>query len=619
MGRMTLWGLGCLAFALAAAGAVCAAEPGLVGWWNFDEGPGPTAADATGNGNGGTLTGGVQWIAQETGGALELDGTTGYVRIPFGPTLKLLNQGDFTVAAWFKTDVIPTENKEVFQQGDTNGTGRTWLFIVPATGEIRTFLGNAATNSGVNVTVGTWFHAAVVVKEGGATDTIQVYVNGKPAGAAGQRGVESSEGPYFIGCHKNLTNFWDGLIDDVRLYNRALSAAEVQAMVPPKVKAVNPDPASGSTAVVTPLLRWTAGETAVLHSLYVGTDPNLGAKDLVQSRSPVTMYYHVPGLTPGTTYYWRVDEIEADMTTVHTGDVWSFMAQALTAYLPTPANGANDASPDPNMALTWLAGTGATGHHVYFGDSQEAVSAGTSAVDKGMATGATFAPGLLEPLATYYWRVDEIGVANAVKQGAVWTFTTCLPVDGFESYTDNEGSRIYETWTDGWTNNTGSTVGYVQAPFAERKIVHVGKQSMPLDYNNVNSPWYSEVERQWATPQNWTAAGADTLHLFIRGNATNALGALYVAVEDSSGKVAVAANANANIVRVGVWTQWNIPLVGQPPSAVNESPSPPGAGGLQGVNLAKVKKLYIGIGDRQAPAAGGSGRVYIDDIRVTKP
>jgi hypothetical protein len=110
------------------------------------------------------------------------------------------------------------------------------------------------------------------------------------------------------------------------------------------------------------------------------------------------------------------------------------------------------------------------------------------------------------------------------------------------------------------------------------------------------------VERQWAAAQNWTAEGADTLHLFLRGNATNGLGALYVVVEDSSGKVAVAANANPNIVRVGVWTQWEIPL-----------------NSFTGVNLAKVKKLYIGVGDRKTPVAGGSGRIYVDDIRVTKP
>ncbi len=604
MRRRTRWGLGWLVLALAAGGGVRAAEPGLVGWWNFDEGPGPTAADATGNGNAGTLTGGAQWIARETGGALEFDGSSGYVRIPFSESLRVLNKGSLTIMAWFKADAIPTENKEVFQQGDANGTGRTWLYITANAGQIQTYLGGSATASGVNVTAGTWFHAAIVITEAGAADTIQIYVNGKPVGTAVQKAMENSEGPYFIGCHKNLTNFWDGLIDDVRLYNRALPADEIKVLVPPKVKAMNPDPASGSTAVVTPLLRWTAGETAVLHNVYVGTDPSLGAKDLVQSRIPVTMYFHVPGLTPGTTYYWRVDEIEMDMTTVHPGDVWTFIAQPVTSYMPRPANGANDVSADPNMTVAWLAGISATGHHVYFGADREAVSAGASAVDKGTATGTTFAPGSLEPLATYYWRVDEIGVANAVSQGPVWTFTTCLSVDDFESYNDdvNAKTTIFDTWIDGWTNNTGSTVGYVQAPFAERKIVHAGKQAMPLDYNNVKPPWYSEAERQWATPQNWTAEGADTLHLFIRGNATNGLSSLYVAVEDSSGKVAVAVNANPNIVRVGVWTQWKIPL-----------------SSLAGVNLAKVKKLYIGVGDRQTPAAGGFGRLYIDDIQVTKP
>jgi hypothetical protein len=152
------------------------------------------------------------------------------------------------------------------------------------------------------------------------------------------------------------------------------------------------------------------------------------------------------------------------------------------------------------------------------------------------------------------------------------------------------------------TNGLSGSTWRNPGPICERKIVHSGKQSMPLDYAIVNSPWYSEAERQWATPQDWTAEGAATLHLFLRGNATNGSGTLYVAVEDSSGKVAVAANANPNIVRVGVWTQWEIPL-----------------SSFTGVNLAKVKKLYVGVGDRKTPAAGGSGRIYVDDIRVTRP
>ena len=103
----------------------------------------------------------------------------------------------------------------------------------------------------------------------------------------------------------------------------------------------------------------------------------------------------------------------------------------------------------------------------------------------------------------------------------VWSFTTkeYTAIEDFESYTDDEGSRIYETWVDGWTNNTGSVVGYLQAPFAERTIIHGGAQSMPLEYNNVKTPYYSETERTFAPVQDWTLNGADTLALYFRGRA----------------------------------------------------------------------------------------------------
>jgi hypothetical protein len=75
---------------------------------------------------------------------------------------------------------------------------------------------------------------------------------------------------------------------------------------------------------------------------------------------------------------------------------------------------------------------------------------------------------------------------------------------------------------------------------------------------------------------------------------------MYVAVQDSAGKVAVA--SDPTLVNTSAWTEWKIPL-----------------SSFTGVNLAKVKKLYIGVGDRKNPAADGAGRIYIDDIRVTKP
>jgi hypothetical protein len=185
---------------------------------------------------------------------------------------------------------------------------------------------------------------------------------------------------------------------------------------------------------------------------------------------------------------------------------------------PVPASGAMGVS--VNTLLSWRAGREAASHKVYFGTDRQAVGAGTAPVQT--VTAPSLDPGPLAFGTTYYWKVAEVNEAAtpSVWEGPVWSFSTTesTVVDDFETYTDDEGSRIYETWIDGWTNGTGSTVGYVQAPFAERQIVHGGKQSMPLDYNNAKAPFYSEAERAWDKAQDWTANGADTLILYFRGN-----------------------------------------------------------------------------------------------------
>jgi hypothetical protein len=124
---------------------------------------------------------------------------------------------------------------------------------------------------------------------------------------------------------------------------------------------------------------------------------------------------------------------------------------------------------------------------------------------------------------------------------------------------------------------------------------------MPMDYNNVNSPFYSEAYQEFAPVQNWTVSELADLRLDFRGVATNGAGALYVVVEDSAGKAAVVTNSDPAAVTLTTWTEWKIPL-----------------SSLTGVNLAKVKRMYIGVGDRQSPAKGGAGHIYIDDIRVSK-
>jgi len=195
-----------------------------------------------------------------------------------------------------------------------------------------------------------------------------------------------------------------------------------------------------------------------------------------------------------------------------------FLYIPVQAREPVPAVGATGV--DLDAELNWRPGREAASHKVYFGKDAAAVTAGTAAA----ATVAdhSFSPAAVEFGTTYYWRVDEVNNAEtpSVYEGAVWNYTTreYAVIDDFEGYTDDEGSRIYEFWIDGVTDGkSGSTVGYLEAPFAERRIVHSGKQSMPLTYDNSASFSLSEAELIFDTPQNWTGNGADSFVLWFRG------------------------------------------------------------------------------------------------------
>jgi hypothetical protein len=571
------------------------AGAGLIGYWAFDEGTGTVAKDTSGNGHDGQLVGNPQWVAGNVGGALKFDGVKSKVDIPYWP--EVTPTEGTTMCSW----VFPTDTTRSCIVGQYEGYGMALMTDL----YLKSVIWGSDWVLDTTIPQGEWSY--IVMTWDVANKQRKVYLDGQLAGERADATVPAVRNNLGIGLWIGWPDAWGddsfaGLLDEVRLYNRVLTAGQVEdlfhGIVPDFLKAQAPDPANGAIGVAMPLLRWAKGETAMLHNLYLGTSPNLTDADLKMSHQPLTMYYHAQGLQPGTMYYWRVDEIEKDGVTIHTGTVWSFVAQALTAYYPGPADKASDVPAGPT--LTWMPGVGAVKHHVYFGTNLDAVTQGAAEADKGELAATAFAPGTLESLQTYYWRVDEVLTAG-VKTGPVWSFTTTLPVDDFESYTDDEGSRIYETWIDGWTNGTGSTVGYAQAPFAEQKIVHGGKQSMPLDFNNVKSPFYSEAEREFAPTQDWTAGGAGTLILYVRGKAGNGSTPVYVRLEDAAKKTATVVHPDAAFCAVTQWTQWRIPLAD-----------------FAGVNLAKVKKITIGLGDKANPKAGGTGLIFIDDICVAK-
>lgn len=77
----------------------------------------------------------------------------------------------------------------------------------------------------------------------------------------------------------------------------------------------------------------------------------------------------------------------------------------------------------------------------------------------------------------------------------------------------------------------------------------------------------------------------------------------YVALQDSAGKLAVVSHPDKTVIATGIWQRWDIPS-SQFTSA--------------GLNLGSIKKMILGIGDRSAPKAGGAGKLYIDDIQLTR-
>ncbi len=272
------------------------------------------------------------------------------------------------------------------------------------------------------------------------------------------------------------------------------------------------------------------------------------------------------------------------------------------ARYPQPADGATEV--DIDTALTWRPGREAASHEVYLSADEAAVANGTALVDA-IAT-AGFAPASLDLGRMYYWKINEVNEAEVVAswEGPIWSFTTqeYTVIDDFESYTDDEGSRVFDTWIDGWTNETGSVVGYLDTPFVEKKIVNGGKQSMPLEYNNADAPFYSEASRTWGVGQDWTANGADFFRLYFRGSEGNEAETLYVAIQDRSGQVAVVTHADPQAVTVADWQEWAIPLTE-----------------FGGVDMANVETVYLGFGDRDNPTAGGTGTVFIDDIGCGHP
>jgi len=217
----------------------------------------------------------------------------------------------------------------------------------------------------------------------------------------------------------------------------------------------DPSPADGVLHSETwAILRWTKGQTAVSHDVYFGdslADVDAGIRGTFQGNQTLTSFEiglsgspYPDGLAPGTTYYWRIDEVEAGGAK-HKGNVWSFTTGSQNAYNPSPPDGSKFV--DLDVTLGWTAGFGNVSHNVYFGDDFDDVNDGLGDTFRANQLSASFDIGVLYPDGlvpgkTYYWRIDEVESGGGMTyKGELWSFTASIP--GLGTITQEIWYNIY--------------------------------------------------------------------------------------------------------------------------------------------------------------------------------
>ena len=200
---------------------------GLIGWWALTDGSGTTATDIAGA-NDGTLTSGVSWVNGSIGTASEYPSSGGeYV----STGLDLVGESAVTISAWIRNDGSSSGNNfgKIVTQSHS---GNFDTYIRKSTNTSLAFDINSttvfATNSDIPA-IGTWFHVCFVWEQ---SVTQAIYVNGvlSNSGTADGSVIGSTTHNVFIGGTSAATRPWDGGIQNVRIWNRALSSLEVQGL-----------------------------------------------------------------------------------------------------------------------------------------------------------------------------------------------------------------------------------------------------------------------------------------------------------------------------------------------------------------------------------------------------
>jgi len=506
------------------------ANADIAAYWKFDDGSGTTAFDSSGNGHDGTLEGDPQWVDGQFLGALEFNGSSDYVNCGTGVSFTTVGDGGtadgYTISVWINPYDPGGDGKicgDIDDSGWAAGGGfKLALYQTRLESDVRDssgrFFSREATDpDGLALEANTWYHVAIVYDDAG--DTYTEYINGEVSRSVSvTQGAAASTADFRIGTDTpSLGHYFNGIIDEVRIYSQALTEGEIQGVMAGAGAefpyASKPYPADGSLHPDTWVsMSWRAGDFAVSHDVYFGDnfdDVNDGLGDTFRGNQGVDSLFFIAGffgfpfpdgLVNGTTYYWRIDEVnDADPNSPWKGDVWSFTVPPKKAYNPAPVDNAAYIAPEA-LTLNWMPGFGAKLHTVYFSDDFDTVANATGGTQQGTLT---YDPGPLEAAKTYYWRVDEFDGA-AMYTGDVWSFTTAKVGGGVRGdyYKGMNFENFVLTRTDTQINfNWGDP----------------GNPDPAVGDDNFSARWTGEVEVAFTETYTFYATGDDGIRLWVDG------------------------------------------------------------------------------------------------------
>jgi hypothetical protein len=300
----------------------------LVGHWKLDEATGTTATDSSGNGYDGTLEGGFAFdtasVTGQFGGALNFSHPNDYVDT--GKTasdIGLSGNAARTVTAWVYTRTF--NDAGIFEMGRHSNGQDFSLRTRDSDNQWRVqYWGSDPATGDIDFTIDSkdrWVHFAHV-HDGAAT---RIYANGQLLVDEPRTLNTADRKTFKIGWWDDTS--FDGIIDDVRVYNYALSRYAILAIIDGG-RAENPSPFDSAIDVPQrAILNWVSGASAFYHDVYLGTSWDAVANATPNSpehKERQSETFYVPFMDTNTEYFWRIDEVTLGATVIITGNVWSF-------------------------------------------------------------------------------------------------------------------------------------------------------------------------------------------------------------------------------------------------------------------------------------------------------